>query len=91
MKTLCSFIIALFLLTSLAALSANESITHCDQQLIQANISCADSEALENCIVSTLGDTDCKLEIAYEEEVNFCNESCAPDIRIDLVSNTTNF
>ncbi len=86
MKIFGSFIIALFLLTSLATLSAKETFSYCDQQLLQASISCTDSESLESCIVVALENTDCKLEVAREEEVNFCNESCAPDIRLDLVS-----
>ena len=82
MKMLGSLIVTLYFLTFLAVSEskADESLAYCDQQLLQASASCSDSNSLESCIVTALAGTDCKLEIATEDEIDICNESCAPHI-----------
>ena len=89
MKTLGFLIVTLYLLAFLAVSEskADEALAYCDLQLLQASASCSDSNSLESCIVTALEGTDCKLEIATEDEIDICNESCAPDIQLDLVSN----
>ena len=91
MKILSIRTVALPLLTLVATFSvpADEVLGFCDQQLITASISCSDSKNLENCIASALENTDCRTEVANKDNVELCNESCTPDIKIDFISNSS--
>lgn len=86
MKASPFLMLILYLLTLPVASAETETLTHCDQQLLQASISCADSESLENCIVAAITDDECNIEISNKEDVDvdFCNEDCMLDLNLSL-------
>lgn len=85
-------VIAIWLLSTLHSASANTKNTtdtdphdgYCNQQLIQASASCFKSEVLESCISNKLKEAGCEIEIVTEEDINVCNEECAPDLTAAL-------
>ena len=83
MKTFLYVISALYFLSALSSVYANEDdLAFCDQRLLQSSISCADAESLELCIMESMENAGCGIEISSEEDVDFCNENCKPDFSL---------
>lgn len=68
----------IFCLISLLCLSmsAHSAVAYseCDKKLVKASQSCANTEAVEDCIMEYLADTECRLEIVSDENVDICKE-----------------
>ena len=81
--------VALFIASPIIADEATtkDTLEYCDQQLIQASISCSNNEELESCIRDYLAEGGCQIEIENEADVDVCNEECAPDFSALLDEN----
>ena len=69
------------------AFANEENLSYCNQQLVQASASCLDSETLESCISESLKNSGCEIEIVAEENINVCNDTCAPVIAPSIFEN----
>ena len=67
-----------FVLQSAFANEEDLSLSYCNQQLVQASASCLDSDTLESCILESLKSSGCEIEIVTEDNINVCNDTCAP-------------
>ena len=68
----------IFCLISLLCLSASvhsaTAYSECDKQLVNASQACRDIDNIEACIMEHLANTDCRLEILKDENVDICKE-----------------
>ena len=61
----------LFLSTSVHSATA---YSECDKQLVKASQACSDMDNIEECIMEYLANTECRLEILNDENVDICKE-----------------
>lgn len=83
MKIFLYFVSTLYFLSALSNVYANEEdLAYCDQKLLQASVSCTDIESLEACIIESMENAGCGIEVSREDEVDFCNENCKSDFSL---------
>lgn len=83
-----TFIAAICCLAALQGVVANEEeeqLSYCNQQLMLASAACSDSETLESCISKSLKNSGCEVEILNKEDVDVCNDTCAPILNDGLL------
>jgi len=64
--------ISLLCLTTI--LQGATAYSECDKKLVKASQACSEMNNVEDCIMEYLSDTECRLEIISDENVDICKE-----------------
>jgi hypothetical protein len=78
-KNIWLSILTSFFMTQTAISSEYGLLSNCEQQLVQASISCSAEETLElleSCIIDYLSLSACDVEVISESDVEVCEGEC---------------
>jgi hypothetical protein len=79
MRSIWLSILTFFFMTQAVMSSEDSLFSACEQQLVQAGISCSAEEdlaLLEPCIMDYLSSTACNIEVISENDMEICDEGC---------------